>query len=130
VLKEFLIFYVESFSHLDSLKVQAERLNNSVTLSLIVHSIELNIDNSLKHIMFKFVILLWRLTSDIKVKIFIIYIKWIIIALDIFMNHINFFIINLYNWRILCLMLLVTLFILFILRLRLIHQIITQIRDF
>ncbi len=130
MLKEFLIFYVESFSHLDSLKVQAERLNNSVTLSLIVHSIELNIDNSLKHIMFKFVILLWRLTSDIKVKIFIIYIKWIIIALDIFMNHINFFIINLYNWRILCLMLLVTLFILFILRLRLIHQIITQIRDF
>ena len=130
MLKEFLIFYVESFSHLDSLKVQAERLNNSVTLSLIVHSIELNIDNSLKHIMFKFVILLWRLTSDMKVKIFIIYIKWIIIALDIFMNHINFFIINLYNWRILCLMLLVTLFILFILRLRLIHQIITQIRDF
>ncbi len=93
-------------------------------LSLIVHSIELDIDNSLKHTMFEFVISLQELMCDMRIKIFVIHIKWILVALEIFMSHINFFIIDLYNWRILCLMLLIILFILLTLRLRLIHQMI------
>ncbi len=104
--------------------------NHSVTLSLIVHSIELDIDNSLKHTTFEFVISLQELMSDTKIKIFVIYIKWIIIALEIFISHIDFFIIDLYNWRILYFMLLITLFILLILRLHLIHWMITQTHDF
>ena len=80
--------------------------------------------------MFEFMISLQELTSDMKVKIFVIHIKWIIVALEIFVSHIDFFIIDLYNWRILCLMLLVTLFTLLTLRLRLIHQMITQTHDF
>ncbi len=39
-------------------------------LSFIVHSIELDINNSLKHMTFKFVISLWKLTCDMKIKIF------------------------------------------------------------
>ncbi len=130
MLKEFLIFHVKSFSHFNSLNVQAEHLNNSIMLNLIVHFIELNIDNSLKHMMFKFMISLWRLMNDMRIKILIIYIKWIIIAFKIFVSYIDFFIINFYNWRILCLMLFITLFILLILRLHLIHWMIAQIHDF
>ncbi len=73
---------------------------------------------------------LQELMNDMRIKIFVIYIEWIIVALEIFVSHINFFIIDLYNWRILCLMLLVTLFILLTLRLRLIHQTIAQTHDF
>ncbi len=67
------------------------------------------------------VISLQELTSDMRIKIFVIHIEWIIVALKIFVSHIDFFIIDLYNWRILCLMLLITLFILLTLKLRLIH---------
>ncbi len=73
---------------------------------------------------------LQELMNDMRIKIFVIYIEWIIVALEIFVSHINFFIIDLYNWRILFLMLLVTLFILLTLRLRLIHRMIAQTRDF
>ncbi len=73
---------------------------------------------------------LQELTSDTRVKIFIIHIEWIIIILEIFMSHIDFFIIDLYNWRILCLMLLIILFIMLILKLRLIHWMIAQTHDF